>query len=575
MFEIGSGQKEITAFKKGVGMLGYGMHFNVMHDIETPLFARAYYFKDVNSGKHACIVVADMGFVTISIKKGVLKKLSRKHPEIKIDEANLLLSAQHTHSGPGGFSHYGLYNITTPGFVHEIYLKIVNGITETIVSAFENTKPGRMYFDTASFAPDIPVAFNRSRQAYNANPELKDNPAPSDNLAVDREMRMLRMDGENGEKIGAINWFGVHTTSVHNDNHSLCWDNKGYAADFLEKEVRQSPDASGFIGAFAQGPAGDISPNYIWDKKKKWTRGPFEDDFESARENGRLQYELASELYAKSKSGHEVKGSIDAGHLHVNFANVEADPAYTNGEKGARTGPACHGIAFLAGTVEGPGMPKAVKNISIGLIKIVKLYEYATMPFRKKENRLALRQKYKVQGRKNIMIEAGARRLLGTSHVKKLIVPGFADPTIRNFKRLHPKGWKEDHPWIPHVLPLQILVLGDIAFVAIPAEPTTIAAKRIQKVVEGVFESKGVKQVVVAPYANAYCGYITTNEEYQVQAYEGGHTVYGQWTCAAFQTKFKQLALEMVKKAEKRELNDEERPPEFSKVELDRRSYPV
>lgn len=575
MLEIGSAQREITAFIDGVGMLGYGMHFNVMHDIETPLLARAYYFRDLETGKSACIVVADMGFVTISIKHGVLKKLSRKFPELDLNEANLLLSAQHTHSGPGGFSHYGFYNITIPGFVPQIYQTIVNGLVDAIVAAYQSRKLGTMHFDSDQFAPEIPVAFNRSVKAYQSNPEIPSHPPIAPNLALDRTMRMLRMDGTDGSKIGAINWFGVHTTSVHNDNHSLCWDNKGYAADFLENAIRKDSQSNDFVGAFAQGPAGDISPNYIWDKKKKWTRGAFENDFESARENGRLQFELAHSLFQKCENGHKVEGGIDYAHIHVNFSNVQSDPEFCNGRTDARTGLACHGLAFLGGTVEGPGMPKGVQMVAKAMVKLVKLYEFATLPFRKKQNRLELRHKYRVQGKKNIMIEAGARRMLGTSHIKKLVIPGFADPTIRNFKVLHPKGWQEDKPWIPHVLPLQILVLGDLAFVAIPAEPTTIAARRIKEVIETILKPKGIHEVIIAPYANAYCGYITTHEEYQVQAYEGGHTVFGEWTLAAFQTKFKELATELVKKSDSRAFSDDVRPPKFSKEELGRRSYPA
>jgi neutral ceramidase len=214
-----------------------------------------------------------------------------------------------------------------------------------------------------------------------------------------------------------------------------------------------------------------------------------------------------------------------------------------------------------------------VKGVAKIAARVVKAYELATQPFRKKMRRAEIKLKYRLQGKKDIIIESGARRVLGTSYVKKLIVPGSVDPTIRNFKVLHPKGWEEDKPWVPHVLPLQIILLGDVALVAVPAEPTTIAAERIRKVIEGILLPKGIHRVIMAPYANAYCGYITTYEEYQHQFYEGGHTVFGEWTLAAFQTKFKQLAEEMVKRADARELQDEVHPPEFSAAEINRRIH--
>jgi neutral ceramidase len=575
MFEVGAAIKDITAFHKGTGMMGYGMHFNTVEEVETPLHVRAYFFHHPDSGESAVIGVCDMCFITTSVKRGVLKKLARKHPDLKIEERNLMLLAQHTHSGPGGYSHYGLYNVSIPGFVPRVYTAIVAGITDAIVEAAKQKKPAELRFESSEFEPTIPVAFNRSMKAFLSNSDAPKLSLDQTHLAVDRSMHMLRMDGKNGDLIGAINWFGVHTTSVHNDNHRICWDNKGYAANFLEREIRQNPSGNNFLGAFAQGAAGDVTPNHVWDRKKKWTRGPYEDDFESARHNGRLQADLAAELFEKcSDEKCLITGGIDAGLLHANLSNVHCNPEYSNGLKNARTGPACHGVAFFEGTREGPGMPKPIAFAAKRIARMVKMYELATNRFRTVPNRKAIRLKYRVQGPKDIVIESGERRILGTSDVKNFIVPGFVDPTIRNIKALHPQGWDEDKPWTPHVLPLQILILGEIAFVGIPAEPTTMAGQRIRKVVESSLLDKGIRKVVIAPYANAYCGYITTFEEYQHQCYEGGHTVFGQWSLAAFQTKYKQLADEMAKTAHFREFLHDELPPEFTKEEIERRSYP-
>ena len=45
-----------------------------------------------------------------------------------------------------------------------------------------------------------------------------------------------------------------------------------------------------------------------------------------------------------------------------------------------------------------------------------------------------------------------------------------------------------------------------------------------------------------AGYADAYAGYITTFEEYQLQNYEGASTHFGPHTLGAFQTEYKRLA---------------------------------
>ena len=39
-----------------------------------------------------------------------------------------MLTATHTHSGPGGYSHYLLYNLSIPGFVAPVHQAIVDGI---------------------------------------------------------------------------------------------------------------------------------------------------------------------------------------------------------------------------------------------------------------------------------------------------------------------------------------------------------------------------------------------------------------------------------------------------------------
>ena len=51
---------------------------------------------------------------------------------------------------------------------------------------------------------------------------------------------------------------------------------------------------------------------------------------------------------------------------------------------------------------------------------------------------------------------------------------------------------------------------------------------------------------VVAGLSNAYAGYVTTKEEYDMQHYEGGSTHFGPWTLTAFQQTFNDLALNMT-----------------------------
>src|SRR6202035_5386084 len=97
MYLIGTGKADITAFVKGVGMLGYGIHYNTMEEIGTSLSARAFIFIHKETGRKICFVNCELCFITIAIKKGVLKTLERKYPDFNYDDDNLMITSQHTH----------------------------------------------------------------------------------------------------------------------------------------------------------------------------------------------------------------------------------------------------------------------------------------------------------------------------------------------------------------------------------------------------------------------------------------------------------------------------------------------
>lgn len=66
----------------------------------------------------------------------------------------------------------------------------------------------------------------------------------------------------------------------------------------------------------------------------------------------------------------------------------------------------------------------------------------------------------------------------------------------------------------------------------LPFELTAETGFRIQAAVEQSYREKNqtIPEVMVTSLANGYTGYITTPEEYEVQYYEGGHTIYGRYS---------------------------------------------
>ncbi len=79
----------------------------------------------------------------------------------------------------------------------------------------------------------------------------------------------------------------------------------------------------------------------------------------------------------------------------------------------------------------------------------------------------------------------------------------------------------------PRRLPIQVLRIGDHLVVGLPFELTVETGRRISAAVRRAVASSPIRTVVVSSVANEYCGYVATPEEYRLQHYEGGHTLYG------------------------------------------------
>jgi hypothetical protein len=128
-------------------------------------------------------------------------------------------------------------------------------------------------------------------------------------------------------------------------------------------------------------------------------------------------------------------------------------------------------------------------------------------------------------------------------------VPGILEDEMK--KGHHPKpivfaqGLAEPFPLSPEILPIQIIRIGNLAVLGIPAEFTTMAGRRLKETIQGILKDSGVDNFVLATYANTYAGYVTTKEEYDVQHYEGASTHFGPYTLMAFQQEFGKIASAM------------------------------
>ena len=82
------------------------------------------------------------------------------------------------------------------------------------------------------------------------------------------------------------------------------------------------------------------------------------------------------------------------------------------------------------------------------------------------------------------------------------------------------------HDRVPEI---QVIRVGDRLLLGTPGEPSVEMGRRFEAAIRPVLPD-GVTDPVVVGLANGYMGYLITPEEYDMQHYEGGHTVYGLYT---------------------------------------------
>lgn len=567
MYQVGWDKQQIKVIPKGYAMFGYGQWSHRAYEQRTALYARSVSIVDQQHNR-LLICCLDLGCITHAMRSQTVERLIETLGSA-FDENQLVLMATHTHSGPGGCGHEALYNMPTPGFVLEHLNAIVEALVQSIQNAIASEQDTEIFISTQHFPEQIPVAWNRSINAYNRNPEVKQHTEAETHLALNREMQLIGFYRE--QKLQSfISLFGVHATCLGNSLNAYDGDNKGYAAAFSEQAlIRQGIQNP--VTIFAQATAGDVSPHFHGkDQLKIRNKIKGEQEYQYAQQNGRYQSELALTALQQTipEKLQTVEGKIDAVMSYVDLSNIEIPAEFAHGQLGAKTSQPCHGTAFFAGTpVDGLGAPKV----------LIKGMQFLADQFRKQKNKhpnaadfAAYQQLYASQGPKQILLEAGTKKILGQPIG---FPPSILDLLIAEMNQQVKAGAIQHSPLVPSVVPLQIVRLGQLALVCCPGEFTTIAGQRVIDTVKQTLTAQvSIERVWLASYCNDYMGYVTTYEEYQQQAYEGGHTLFGQWTLAACQSKFKDLTEQLLLEKNKRHYDEMTRPQQIPEQELAKRS---
>ncbi len=509
-FNIGTGIHDITGPPAEVTFMGFAIMEQKGEGIHMRLWSRAFAVED-SEGNNLMLVSADIGWISQAVKQAVIKKLTKRFNG-KYTNKNVLIQAQHTHSGPGGYTHYFTYNVPTLGFIEQNFDIVVNGIFQSIVKADANIQPGTIFINKGEIEN---CGENRSAIAYENNPEEEKDFYGRD---TDNIMTLLKFVSQDGTPIGMVNWYAVHTNTMGITNKLISGDNKGYASYLFEKEMGTDYSSNNtFVGAFAMNHSGDISPNMQFTGATPDPDGIY--DYSNLETIGTLQFDRAMDLFETATT--PLTGFLKFAHEHVNFANLSIE------NSDCQTCKAAMGSAFAAGSTEDGYSPAAIWPEGFTTDDIDYSDDFT--------------QAFLADLLPAIfpIIWPKVNNELKSCHEPK---PILFPNGIMTFEK---DDAGVDIPALPEVLPMQLVQIGELVIIAPPSEITTMAGRRLKESVSDIMNIDA-EHYVVAALSNAYIGYVTTKEEYDMQHYEGGHNQFGPWALKGYQQEFTKLATSII-----------------------------
>jgi neutral ceramidase len=546
-FRYGSGIFDITGVIANKSGAGWENPQQVMSALHTRQYSRAYAIASPCNGKRIVFVSADIGLIFGSIRQGVLEAIAEDETlSAFYGPDNFMLSATHTHAGPAGYEHGEGANLFHFGYDALVYNTIVDGVVESIRRAHANIaahpRTGPIRLATGEL---LNANINRSRPAFEMNPEAERREflnQRGEEVDVNKRVVQLDLVRDNGSAVGIINWFGVHPTVMGPTQPHVSADSKGEASLGFERIMRTRydvpPGQDTFVAAFAQADEGDSSPAIFFrdfpplDPRR--TGG--ENHIESVAIHGTKQLAEALELFG---TGEPLKGPVDYRFFRVPFDDIAVtDPAVLASlphppgldAEDKRTCSGALGVSFGAGSTE-DGHGPTVEGARCG--EDPQLIEAAQQDFQTVlETRLeGFPGTWPKETIPPFLLSATA-----ACNVTPEVLPG--DYSCQAEKPvLLPRG--------DSVLPFQLFRIGNLAILGVPFEVTTMAARRIRRLMLEALAPDGVDTLVVAGLVNDYVHYLTTREEYASQQYEGASTLYGPWSQAAVAQESLKLARAM------------------------------
>ncbi|MFT7406275.1 neutral/alkaline non-lysosomal ceramidase N-terminal domain-containing protein [Zhongshania sp.] len=546
VFQFGAAKADITGPAGGKIHMGNESPENYSTGIHIRQYARSFVVASPCNGKRVVMAITDTGMLFESVRKAVLDRISAD-PDLSplYNENNVMMSATHTHSTPGGQAHFTAYNALRLGHDAQTFNITVEGLFNSIKQAHDSLRADPQSGSIAMNLGELTGA-NKSRAipAYMQNTEAERalyKDVLGNDVTTPRLMTLLKFQHGDGRAVGSMNWFAVHPTSDALSEYGLgaipiSGDNKGYAAYLFERFMQ--PHNPGFVSSFMQSDEGDAFTQMWFDDDEKRAEQeiflPSNEPSPVTVANGQKQLLKALNLYAEAK--HQLSGPIDYRFGYVQMDQVEiTDSVVLNSlqhpaEQDAQPKRTCNpamGVSFpAAGHGAQPGEPGLFTEAGV-TCKDPDLAQLLADEFRQGSGGNVPTNLFAA----TVGCNAGSLPGLNLEcHAEKPLLLIFGPPLNASAT----------------VVPFQLFRLGNLAVVGLPWEITTMAGRRIRDTLIDVLKEDGVDHVVITGLANDYVSYLTTREEYALQMYEAASNQFGPWSLAAVQQETRRLALDMV-----------------------------
>jgi neutral ceramidase len=493
--EAGAGKADITP-KLGYYLGGWTRADRVAGGQHTRLHARALVLK--RGDRKVALVAVDL----FMVPGGLVKHIGDRLASRGFSEQNILMSASHTHSGPGGFANYPTLNSAAPSMETlgdpstffdfffnpqpadpELYRFLYDQISKAIERADRDLAPAAAGWGSSRI---VGLTRNRSLEAHLANHGIikdrgdgreEDDPGGYEhtidpNVDVLRVDKVIRRRGKTVRvPIGGWSNFANHGTVTKSSFEFYNGDHHASALHVFELRVRRAgkvPAGQEVLNVYGNSNEGDMSAGLT-------RHGPDASDYV-----GRIEGSAMVRAWERAGRAMQRKPLLDSRWTRVCFCGQEVEGGRVDDHSEV-------GMPFLTGSEEERGP----------------LYDVTGVPFEDRRS----------------AVDRG------------------------------PQGHKNGGPLgeVPNRVPLLAVRVGRRLIASVPGEGTKEVGARIRAAVSTAITGAGVERVAIAGIANEFVLYFTTPEEYERQHYEGGNTHFGVWSANLIIQELARLAGTLVR----------------------------